>query len=71
MYLARARTRKHRPLPRQYPLEFVGEQSWFRWGGAGGRTSYFNRTTVSKGTSPPGSMWAMNPVPRAWRNKDG
>jgi len=55
----------------KYPLDFVGDQSWFRWGGAGGRTHYFNRTTVKEGTSPPGSMWAMNPVPRAWRNKDG
>jgi len=56
---------------KQTPLPFVGNQSWFRWGGAGGKTTYFNRTTVSEGTSPPGSMWAMNPIPRAWRNADG
>jgi len=53
------------------PLPFVGGQSWFRWGGAGGKVHYYNRTTVSEGTSPPGSMWAMNPIPRSWRNDDG
>jgi len=52
------------------PLKFVG-QSALRWGGAGGRKTNFNATYVTEGTSPEGSMWAMNPVPRAWRNDDG
>ena len=29
------------------------------------------RTTVSTGTTPSGSSWAKNPVPRAWREPDG
>lgn len=36
-----------------------------------GKTHYFNRTTVSEGTHPAGSMWAMNPVPRAWKDSSG
>jgi hypothetical protein len=57
-----------------YPLDFVG-QSWFRWGGAEGKTSYFNATTVggegTTSTSPAGSEWRINPIPRAWRDKTG
>ena len=49
------------------PLNFVG-QSAFRWGGRGGKVHKFNATIVTEGTSPAGSMWAMNPVPRAWKN---
>ena len=48
------------------PLEFVGQQS-FRWGGGaphGGAQVFFNGTYVSEGTVPPGSRWALNPVPR-------
>lgn len=54
----------------KFPLDFAGTKSWFRWGGAAGKTHYFKRTTVVKGTFPPHSMWAMNPVPRAWRLAD-
>ena len=49
------------------PLDFVG-QSAFRWGGRGGKVHNFNATYVTEGTTPTGSMWAMNPVPRAWKN---
>ena len=49
------------------PLDFVG-QSAFRWGGAEGHVHKFNATYVTEGTTPDGSMWAMNPVPRAWKN---
>ena len=54
----------------RHPLTFVG-QSAFRWGGIEGRTTAFNATYVTEGTSPLNSMWAMNPVPRAWRMPDG
>lgn len=54
----------------KYPLKFVG-QSALRWGGKEGYTKRFNATYVTEGTSPPGSMWAKNPVPRAWRDDDG
>lgn len=54
----------------KYPLDFVG-QSTFRWGGKGGRELRYNATTVSTGTSPAGSMWRKNPIPRSWRDKDG
>ncbi len=49
------------------PLDFVGESA-FRWGGRGGEVHYFNATYVTEGTSPEGSMWAINPVPRAWKS---
>lgn len=49
------------------PLNFVG-QSAFRWGGRNGKMHYFNATYVTEGTTPAGSMWAMNPIPRAWKN---
>lgn len=54
------------------PLDFVG-RSQFRWGGAGGHTHDFDAVIVGgKGTnttSPHGSMWALNPIPRVWRNQ--
>ena len=53
------------------PLDFEGSQSWFRWGGVGGKTHYFDRRVVTSGTTPEGSMWAKNPVPRAWYGPDG
>ena len=37
------------------PLDFVG-QSMLRWGGRGGKRTYYNATTVSQGTDPPGSI---------------
>jgi len=43
------------------PLPFKGMQS-FKW--ADGVQIYFNGTYVTEGTNPPGSMWAMNPIPR-------
>jgi hypothetical protein len=44
------------------PLPFVGQQQ-FRWNG-GKRTLNFTGTYVSEGTTPLGSVWARNPVPR-------
>lgn len=49
------------------PLFFEG-QSALRWGGVGGYQINFNATYVK---SPEGSMWAKNPVPRAWRDEAG
>lgn len=43
------------------PLEFVGQQM-FRWNGT--KTFNFTGTYVSEGTTPTGSTWARNPVPR-------
>merc|ERR1711915_15432 len=43
------------------PLNFVGLQS-FVWGD--GTQIFFQGTYVSVGTTPKGSTWAMNPVPR-------
>lgn len=48
------------------PLRFVGQQS-LRWSGGpahGGRQIHFNGTYVTEGTTPPGSMWSRNPIPR-------
>lgn len=48
------------------PLPFVGMQS-FRWDaeeGVGGKQTFFQGTYVSEGTTPAGSTWAMNPIPR-------
>jgi len=53
----------------EYPLTMVG-QSALRWGGKGGRTVYFDAVTVTEGTKA-GVMWRRNPVPRAWKTKDG
>jgi len=44
------------------PLPFEGMQS-FRWND-GRKQVWFNGTYVSDGTTPKGSMWAMNPIPR-------
>ena len=47
------------------PLPFVGLQG-LRWGGGdahGGTEVYFNGTYVRDGVSPPGSVWAKNPIP--------
>ena len=44
------------------PLEFAGQSRLLYNDGTFG--PYFNRTTVSTGTNPPGSTWAMNPIPR-------
>jgi len=43
------------------PLPFTGMQS-FKW--ADGVQIFFNGSYVSEGTHPPGSTWAMNPIPR-------
>ena len=51
---------------RKLPLEFVGQQM-LRWGGGtanGGKQLSFNATYATTGTTPPGSMWAKNPIPR-------
>lgn len=45
------------------PLSFVGQQS-LRWGGVNGTTISFDGWYVSEGTSPPGSTWVINPIPR-------
>jgi len=55
----------------QRPLDFVG-QSKFRWGGAEGRTLSFDAVTVGGDqTTPKGSMWRKNPIPRTWRDAEG
>ncbi len=53
----------------KHPLRMVG-QSMLRWGGVGGRTLAFDAVTVTTGTKA-GVMWRKNPVPRAWKKKDG
>lgn len=55
---------------KQTPLDFEGP-SMLRWGGRGGRKQYFNATTVSQGTDPPGSTWRRNPIPRTWKDEHG
>eukprot|EP00035_Acanthoeca_spectabilis_P021459 m.438361 g.438361 ORF g.438361 m.438361 type:complete len:394 (+) comp18227_c0_seq1:15-1196(+) len=55
---------------KKIPLNFVG-QSALRWGGVDGTTLNFDAVYVTEGTSPEGSMWAKNPVPRAWRDQHG
>ena len=45
------------------PLEFVGQQS-LRWGGKYGKIISFNGTYIKSGTSPAGSTWVTNPIPR-------
>ena len=45
------------------PLAFVGKQA-LRWGGVGGDVLRFDGTYVTQGTTPAGSAWAMNPIPR-------
>lgn len=46
-------------------------QSALRWGGKQGRTLKFDAVTISNGTSPEGSTWRKNPVPRAWKDSKG
>ena len=53
----------------EHPVKMVG-QSKLRWGGVGGRELAFDAVTVTKGTKA-GVMWRKNPVPRAWKTKDG
>lgn len=53
----------------KHPLAMVG-QSALRWGGVGGRVLPFDAVTVTEGTKA-GVMWRRNPVPRAWKTKDG
>ena len=45
------------------PLRFVGN-SRFRWNGDRSSEEEIESVFVSEGTHPPGSQWAMNPVPR-------
>jgi hypothetical protein len=45
------------------PLPFVGQQR-LRWGGPAGTTLAFDGVYVSAGTTPVGSRWAQNPIPR-------
>lgn len=45
------------------PLEFVGQQR-LRYGGPNGTIISFNGTYLSEGTTPPGSTWVRNPIPR-------
>lgn len=45
------------------PLRFVG-QTRFRWNGDPTTDEEIDNVFVSVGTFPPGSRWAMNPVPR-------
>lgn len=44
------------------PLDFVREGQALRWNN--GTTLPIRGTFVSEGTVPPGSTWAMNPIPR-------
>ena len=53
----------------EHPLKMVG-QSALRWGGEGGRTLLYDAVTVTEGTKA-GVMWRKNPIPRAWKAKDG
>lgn len=53
----------------KHPLKMVG-QSALRWGGVGGRMLFFDAVDVIEGTKA-GVMWRKNPVPRAWKTKDG
>jgi len=52
-----------------HPLTMVGP-SQLRWGGVGGRTLSFTAVDVREGTKA-GVMWRKNPVPRAWKAKNG
>ena len=47
---------------RKHPLKFEGHQK-LKWND--GTTEDINGTYVSEGTNPPGSMWAMNPLPQS------
>jgi len=52
-----------------FPLIMVGKSA-LRWGGVGGRRLEFEPVTVTEGTKA-GVMWRKNPVPRAWKTKEG
>ena len=56
------------------PLPFVGQQG-LRWGGGpkhGGSEIFFNGTYADEGTTPPGSKWVVNPIPRNdWTGQHG
>lgn len=54
----------------KHPLDFFGP-STFRWGGEGGPQVTYTPTIVSEGTTPLGSQWAKNPIPRAWKDAAG
>jgi len=43
------------------PLAFDGMPS-LRW--ADGKEMWYKGTYVTEGTNPPGSAWAMSPIPR-------
>lgn len=45
------------------PLRFVGKTR-FRWNGDRSTEEEIDNVFVAEGTHPPGSQWAMNPVPR-------
>ena len=51
------------------PLEFVQEQQSLRW--KNGTVRKINGTFVNTGTSPPGSTWSRNPIPRIDFNNRG
>mmetsp|Transcript_31562 Transcript_31562/g.87000 ORF Transcript_31562/g.87000 Transcript_31562/m.87000 type:complete len:412 (+) Transcript_31562:58-1293(+) len=53
----------------EFPLTMVGKSA-LRWGGVGGRTLKYDAVTVTEGTKA-GVMWRKNPVPRAWKTKNG
>ena len=45
------------------PLQFVG-RTRFRWDGDRSTEEEIDNVLVSRGTTPAGSTWAMNPIPR-------
>jgi len=47
----------------QTPLRFVGRTA-LRWDGDDASKEYINNVFVEQGTTPAGSQWAMNPIPR-------
>jgi len=47
----------------QTPLEYVGNTR-FRWNADPSTEEEIDTVLVSQGTTPPGSTWAMNPIPR-------
>jgi len=54
----------------QNPLKFVGKTS-LRWNGDPDTTEEIDNVFTSEGTHPPGSNWAMNPIPRNDTNATG
>jgi hypothetical protein len=53
----------------QTPLDFVMDKQKLRWND--GKEMPIKGTFVSEGTTPPNSMWAMNPIPRIDFNSGG